>query len=128
MSFGEHMDMHLFEPIVDKTQQHQYFRNIVSTHDIFAMDVLNDWARGFVDRDRKFVQEFQTSFNSCFWELYLFAVLKKFGMEVDFTKTRPDFRVTTGGVNIEATVASHRRGGIPEHQQDRGLPPRSERF
>jgi hypothetical protein len=42
------------------------------------MDVLTDWARGFIDRDGKFVKEFQTTFNSCFWELYVYAVLKRY--------------------------------------------------
>lgn len=31
---------------------------------------------GFEDRDGKFVKEFQTTFNSSFWELYLFACLR----------------------------------------------------
>lgn len=106
--------MRLFDPIVDEDRQHQNFRNLLSIRNGFVFDVLNDWARGFVDRDGKFVQEFQTSFNSGFWELYVFAVLKKFGLQVDFSKARPDFCIPSTNLNIEATVASNSRLGEPE--------------
>lgn len=81
--------MRLFEPLVDEARQHPNFRNIVRPGNGFALDVLSDWARGFVDRDGKFVEEFQTTFNSAFWELYLFAVLKKYGLAVDFSRSAP---------------------------------------
>ncbi len=80
--------------------------------------MLNEWARGFKDRDGKFVKEFQTTFDSSFWELYLFAVVKQFHLEVDFSFTSPDFFITNhGGTNVEATVASHAQGSSPEHAQ-----------
>ena len=47
--------------------------------------VLSGWAHGFEDRDGKFIREFQTTYNSAFWELYLFAVLKLLGIEVNFS-------------------------------------------
>lgn len=86
------------------------------------MDVLQDWARGFVDRDGKFVEEFQTTFNSSFWELYLFAVLKRYGMSVDFSQARPDFCIPSLGLNIEATIASDAQGAEPEFAR-LGIPP-----
>jgi hypothetical protein len=107
--------MQLFEPIVEESQQHPNFRAIMSTGNGFNLDVINEWAKGFVDRDGKFAKEFQTTFNSCFWELYLFAVLKKYGMQIDFSKNRPDFCIPDLGLNIEATIASHSRGAQPEH-------------
>jgi hypothetical protein len=64
--------MNLFQPVVEESRQHQNFRNLLAIGNGFILDVLNDWARGFEDRDGKFVQEFQTTFNSSFWELYLF--------------------------------------------------------
>lgn len=70
--------MRLFEPLVDDTRQHPNFRAIMRPGNGFALDVLNDWARGFESRDGKFAQEFQTTFNSAFWGLYLFAVFKNF--------------------------------------------------
>lgn len=107
--------MRLFEPIVEERLQHANFRNIMAVGNGFNCDVINDWANGFVDRDGKFVKEFQTTFNSSFWELYLFAVLKKYGMQVDFSKGSPDFCIPNSGLNIEATIASHAHGTQPEH-------------
>jgi hypothetical protein len=69
--------MQLFKPIVDEAQQHANFRSLLLRGNGYTCDVLQDWARGFIDRDCKFVHEFQTTFNSSFWELYVFAVLKK---------------------------------------------------
>jgi hypothetical protein len=109
----------LFTPVVSESAQHPNFRNIHKQPNGFNCDLLNDWARGFQDRDGKFVKEFQTTFDSSFWELYLFAVLKHLRLEVDFSVSSPDFYVTNmGGVNIEATVASHALGAIPEFMKD----------
>jgi hypothetical protein len=109
------MSMQLFEPIVDDAQQHPNFRALLLRRNGYTLDVLQDWARGFVDRDRKFVHEFQTTFNSSFWEIYVFAVLKKYGLAVDFSKTRPDFYIPSRNFNIEATIASNADDGVPEH-------------
>lgn len=108
--------MDLFTPIVADTEQHSNFRTIVKQNNPYNADVLNGWASGFHDRDGKFIKEFQSTFDSSFWELYLFAVLKHFGMQVDFSVPSPDFLVTTnGGMNIEATVALHAQGAPPEY-------------
>ncbi len=107
--------MQLFEPIVQEAQQHPNFRSLLRQQNPYKFDVLQDWARGFVDRDGKFVHEFQTTFNSSFWEIYLFAVLKKYGLVVDFTKTRPDFYIPSENFSIEATIASNPQDGPPEH-------------
>ncbi|MDH4229621.1 MAG: hypothetical protein OEW11_07755 [Nitrospirota bacterium] len=116
--------MRLFDPLVDEARQHPNFRNIVRPGNGFALDVLNDWARGFVDRDGKFVEEFQASFNSAFWELYLFAVLKEYGLTVDFSHARPDFCIPDRGLVVEATVASNAQGAEPEHVRRGNMPPR----
>jgi len=70
--------------------------------------VVRDWAEGFQDRDGKFVEEFQTTFNSCFWELYLFAILKRYNLAVDWNLSSPDFVIRTPNANfcIEATTAN----------------------
>ena len=39
-----------------------------------TMNVINGWSKGLLGRKReanKFIKEFQTSFNSSLWELYL---------------------------------------------------------
>lgn len=115
--------MDLFTPIVEEARQHPNFRNLLRLANGFTLDVLNDWARGFVDRDGKFVEEFQTTFNSSFWELYLFAVLKRYGMPVDFSKIRPDFCLPGVGFNIEAAVASNAKGAEPEYERLGKMPP-----
>jgi hypothetical protein len=107
--------MNLFIPIVAEQEQHTNFRNIYQLGNGFRCDVLMDWAKGFQDRDGKFVKEFQTSFNSSFWELYLFAVLKQMHLTVDFSRPAPDFFVREhGGFNIEATVALNAQDVMPE--------------
>ena len=42
-----------------------------------------------MDRDNKIIKEFQTSFNSTFWEVYLYAVLKNYGLDVNFNFSTP---------------------------------------
>jgi hypothetical protein len=109
--------MDLFTPTVSAVLQHPNFRSICATQNGYNWDVLNDWARGFKDRDGKFVHEFQRTFDTCFWELYLFATLK-YGLTVDFSHHAPDFHVTDhGGFNIEATVALHAKDGTPEYMK-----------
>src|SRR3546814_7253500 len=60
---------------------------------------ISDWSSDvcssdlFIDRDGKFVKEFQSSFESSFWELYLHAVLKDMGMSLDYSFHAPDFVV-----------------------------------
>ena len=58
--------------------------------------VIETWADGFVDRDNNFVNEFQTRFNPCFWELYIFACLKELGLAADFAFSSPYFVVANG--------------------------------
>lgn len=115
--------MKLFDPVVAESKMHANFRSVVATGNGYNLDVLHDWARGFVDRDGKFVEEFQTTFNSSFWELYLFSVLKKYGMPVDFSKNRPDFCVPSLNFNIEVTIASNAQGAEPEYARLGKQPP-----
>ena len=97
--------MDLFTPVVSEEAQHPYFRSLWKQANGFNCDVLNEWARGFKERDGKFAKEFQTTFDSSFWELYLFAIIKQFQLEVDFSFTSPDFFITNhDGMNVEATV------------------------
>jgi hypothetical protein len=108
--------MDLFTPVVSEELQHPNFRSICADQNGYNWDVLNEWARGFKDRDGKFVYEFQRTFDTCFWELYVFAVLKQYGLTVDFNRLAPDFLVTdNGGFNIEATVALHAKDATPEY-------------
>lgn len=84
--------------------------------------VLQAWADGFEDRDGKFVFEFQTTFESCMWELYLHAYLKEIGAEINLSHHAPDF-VIDGPTEfcMEATIAAPARG----EQSAVGYDPRS---
>jgi hypothetical protein len=105
----------LFTPIVTKDKFHPNFAKILARGDEYNQEVMNQWAEGFVDRDGKFVHEFQTSFNSSFWELYVFAVLKELRYTVDFNHNAPDFVVTKPvEFCVEATVASNAKDALPE--------------
>jgi len=113
----------LFTPIVTAEKFNPNFRSVLIPAEIDERRVVSSWADGFVDRDGKFVQEFQTTFNSSFWELYLHAVFRKFGITVDWRYERPDFLLTkeTMVAVVEATTANAAHGH--PNEWDRELTP-----
>jgi hypothetical protein len=100
-------NMDLFTPVVPEDGLHQA---TIKKNAAGVREVLSDWADGFVDRDGKFVEEVQTTYNSSFWELYLFAVLKHLGIKVDFSYDAPDFVALDQPFAIEAAKAPWGRG------------------
>jgi len=105
------MNLDLFSPAVPESSYHPAFRTILTGTRQEDKEVLNQWAEGFVDRDGKFVKEFQTTFDSSFWELYLNAAFNELGMSCDFRWPRPDFCVVAPlPFLVEATVALHAIG------------------
>lgn len=112
--------MKLFENVVPPEKQHSNYRMITSGMCGPELEVIQNWAEGFVDRDGKFVTEFQTTFNSSFWELYLHAAFRHLGMDIDFSHTAPDFVVSRGTRHFvaEATIASNAEGFTAEWQRD----------
>lgn len=122
---GDELD--LLTPVVAPDRWHPNFGRIVALATPQERATLQDWARGFRDRDGKFVQEFQTTFNSSFWELYLYALLRDAGCSVDLSFDRPDFVVVDGPLGefvAEAVVASHPASGMPEWAADLSEEPR----
>lgn len=117
--------MQLFVPVVGEEKLHHNFQTIVRPGNTRVLDVLNDWASGFSDRDNKFVREFQTTFNSSFLELYVFAVLKKYELAVNFSRQSPDFCLPAAGFNIECAVAEHAAGAAPEQARLQAEIPRN---
>lgn len=85
----------LFTPMVGASRFHPNFARAM--HEVHALErkVFCEWADGFEDRDGKLAIEFQTTFNSVFWEIYLYAVLKHLRKTVDFNHKTPDFVVTS---------------------------------
>ena len=109
--------MDLFTPIVESSKLHPNFINTLDSESAGVRKVLEQWSDGFIDRDNKFIREFQTTYNSSFWELYLFAVLKHLHIEVDFSYNAPDFVGREKNIIIEATTANHAHDDTPEWEK-----------
>jgi hypothetical protein len=100
--------MNLFKPVVTEVAQHPNFKRVMQSPESHR-GVIQAWAEDFVDRDGKFVKEFQTRFNSCFWELYVFACLKELNLPVDFRFPSPDFVLIDSSCDccVECVVAEN---------------------
>lgn len=106
--------MDLFSPQVDVSKMHKAFIRLRANP--YDVAVINAWSCGFVARDgaTKFATEFQTTFESCLWELYLHAVLKELKCQIDFSHSSPDFCITgPSRFTIEAVVARNAKGQLP---------------
>ena len=102
--------MGLFDLVVEKSALHPNFKRIM--HDPYKKKVLVGWGdERLINRDgnHKFIKEFQTTFNACFWELYCYNILKELGGKFDFNHEHPDFVVDLDGeiINIECVIASN---------------------
>lgn len=74
--------------------------------------IVSSWAEGFVDRDNKIVTEFQTTFHSAFWELFLHRVFSDLDFTIDFSRNRPDFIISSPAkFYVEAVIAGIRNNG-----------------
>lgn len=111
--------MDLFTPIVSDDKLHPNFVNEMRPSRIGEREIIQGWAEGFPDRDGKFVKEFQTTFNSSFWELYLHGLFRAYGFEMDWSKASPDFNLVTnsGPVIVEAVTANAANGATPEWEK-----------
>src|SRR5688500_2632736 len=104
--------MDLFAPRVPAARLHPYYKALNSGSKEPQKAIISEWAADFPDRDGKFAIEFQTTFNSSFWELYLRAVLREVGVAVDLSRSTPDFSCdhALGQFVVEATTSSHAKG------------------
>ncbi|WP_224718153.1 hypothetical protein [Pectobacterium versatile] len=109
--------MNFFLPVVEKLDFHENFKRVLIKNNKPAQELFNKWASGFVDRDKKLIKEFQTTFNSTFWEVYLFAVLKEYGLNVNFNYSSPDFSIINPNIIIEATTANAAKNKTPEWEK-----------
>lgn len=100
--------MDFFEPEVEESRWNKNFSSVLAPFRKHERDLFNKWAEGFVDRDGKIIKEFQTTFNSTFWEIYLYACFKDYNFEIDFSKQSPDFSLKSKGSEfiIEAATAN----------------------
>ncbi|EPW6924957.1 hypothetical protein ACWOYG_001200 [Vibrio parahaemolyticus] len=109
------MSINLFDPVVPEENQHPLFREVLhepvyqQTHSI-----LNSWGMGLLGRRgeaKKFLKEFQTTFNSSFWELYLNQAFKELGYQIDYSKASPDFNLigeNNRRISVEAVTSNPR--------------------
>lgn len=110
--------MELFNLEVPENKLHPNFKAFKA--DKSLIDVLNRWSIGFIDRDNKFVKEFQTTFNSSFWELYLHECFQNLGFKPNYTHHAPDFTIETRLKNkilVEAVTTKSADDGTPEHDR-----------
>ncbi|MCD2451068.1 hypothetical protein GO003_011750 [Methylicorpusculum oleiharenae] len=100
--------MNLFEPIIEEARRHPHFRGMLHSLRKHDREEFLRWAKGFPDRDGKLIEEFQISFNTVFWEIYLFAVFKTYDFKLDWSNRSPDFSVTFGSSHftVEAVTAN----------------------
>lgn len=104
----------LFESKFGKDRLHPIFELLLKERHAPEREILNQWAEGFLDRDGKFVDEFQLTFEPAMWELHIHAALKEFGFEIDMNYDAPDFVVTSPiSLTIEATIAKPPANGQP---------------
>jgi hypothetical protein len=109
------MPIDLFKLQVDESKLNPNFQQLLLPKFESARELLNAWASNFQDRDNKLVKEFQTTFNSVFWELYLFNLFRHWNLSIDFTRISPDFNIKEfGGISVEATIANNARDTMPE--------------
>ena len=83
--------MDLFQDIGLSNKRHKNFISILKHATEADRVELLRWSEGFPDRDNKLVIEFQTTFNSSFWEIYLYALFKEIELQMDWSYPRPDF-------------------------------------
>ena len=120
LNYKRDSHLKLFDLQVDKEKRHKNFVTIVEQSTCEDREELERWCEGFPDRDKKLVKEFQTTFNSSFWEIYLYQLLKKLDFEFDWSYSRPDFLIRNKDIffNVEATIASSAAGKKPEWEKD----------
>jgi len=107
----------LFQPLSQDIKLHPHYKTLMTDEYKPVRDVISQWASGFEDRDSKLSKEFQTTFNSSFWEIYLYQCFKDLNFMTDFLKTGPDFclKSINGEVfNVEAVTANHAHETEPE--------------
>ena len=112
--------MNLFETRMPENRLHSFYKLIVNDPKTVPVQaVIQSWANGLLNRrgeQKKFVNEFQTTFNSAFWEIYLNKAFSELGFSVDYTMASPDFCVTTPngyGFNVEAVISDRSNDSSP---------------
>ncbi|WP_114635726.1 hypothetical protein [Vibrio splendidus] len=114
--------MDLFTPIVKEKRLHPLFKRVIQDKTYQpAIAVINEWSNGLLGRkgeSEKFIKEFQTTFNSSLWELYLNKSFLELGFDIDYSKESPDFNLTHPSgrhVCVEAVTANNQLNESDEY-------------
>lgn len=107
------MSSDLFKVIVDEDKLHPLFVQVLNDPEYAKIHpIINSWGEGLLGRRGealKFIKEFQTTFSSSFWELYLNKAFKELGYEIDYSKASPDFNLVGANnkfISVEAVTAN----------------------
>jgi hypothetical protein len=102
------MKADLFELTVPIDATHVLFQRMLHDGHLAARRMMNEIFASFVDADRHFVRDFQTSgFSARVLELALFAYLQEEGLELDRSEVAPDYVIPgTRPVAIEVTTTN----------------------
>ena len=108
--------MDLYSPKEKEDKLHPYFLRLITEKKYEPVkDVIQRWAKGMDGRKgerNKFIKEFQTTFNSSLWELYLNKAFMDLGFNIDHSKESPDFCLTSKSgkvINVEAVTTNSSR-------------------
>ncbi|WP_426370444.1 hypothetical protein [Pseudocolwellia sp. HL-MZ7] len=114
--------MDLFTPLVKESRLHPLFKRIIREESYKpTMAVINEWSTGLLGRKQeanKFIKEFQTTFNSSLWELYLNKSFVELGFEIDYSHESPDFNLKHPSgkyINVEAVTANNQSNESEEY-------------
>ena len=107
--------INLFDLHVNESKIHPLFKQVL-TEPVYRKthDIINSWGDGLLDRHgetNKFIKEFQTTFSSSLWELYLNKAFKDLGYEIDYSKPSPDFNLIgqqRNLISVEAVTSNPR--------------------
>lgn len=109
------MSIDLFKEVVEEDKQHLLFKGVINEPAYAkARDIINLWGEGLLtrkDESKKFINEFQTTFSSSLWELYLNQAFKDFGFKIDYSKASPDFNLIGKDnrfISVEAVTSNPR--------------------
>ncbi|KLE06638.1 hypothetical protein L5E75_01270 [Aliarcobacter butzleri] len=111
--------MNLITSIINEDKQHHNYKSLLKD-DLPTLRKIQEWADGFHDRDNKFVREFQQTFNSSFWEIYLYKLFKTLNFNIKWDKPSPDFDLSSQGLDfiVEAATSNHAVNSQPEWERD----------
>jgi hypothetical protein len=112
--------MNLIKPIIKENKQHPNYKKLLDG-DLPTLKEIEKWAEGFPDRDKKFVQQFQSTFNSSFWEIYLFKLFKTLNFNFKWDHPSPDFDLNFNGLDfiVEAAISNHSIHSKPEWEHEK---------